>query len=390
MLSLLAWSVALPIALALLYLALELVAGLFPLRHKAALGTQEVPHALLVPAHDEAASIAATVEALLTAAPGARILVVADNCRDATASLARAAGAEVAERNDPLRRGKGYALAFGRDHLVAAPPAAVIVLDADCRIAPGSAARLAAAALRRGGPVQAANLLVAPTGASPLVAISNFAMLVKNLVRARGLVRLGGGALLFGTGMAFPWSQFRALPLASANMVEDLELGLHLARSGVAVALDDAALVTSPAASAANSRGQRSRWEHGFLDTARRQAWPLLAQGLRKRSRHLAVLGAHLLVPPLALLMLAALGALALAGLLGVLAENFLPVLCLGGLLGAVALLLAAVWYREARGLLPWTALVRAPLYMVWKIPIYLAFFTRRRTDWQRTGRDPP
>src|SRR3546814_5535943 len=126
------------------------------------------------------------------------------------------------------------------------------------------ASDLASAAVATGAPVQAANLLVAPPGVSPLVSISNFAMLIKNLVRARGLSRLGGGALLFGTGMAFPWKLFSTMPLATANMVEDLELGIALAHTGVSVRFDDMALVTSPAANLANSRGQRSRWEHGF------------------------------------------------------------------------------------------------------------------------------
>src|SRR3546814_20308483 len=78
--------------------------------------------AILVPAHDEADSIAPTVAALAAAAPGARILVVADNCGDATAALAREAGADVIERRDLSKRGKGFALAFGRDYLAAGPP----------------------------------------------------------------------------------------------------------------------------------------------------------------------------------------------------------------------------------------------------------------------------
>src|SRR3546814_20773180 len=72
---------------------------------------------LLVAAHNEAAGIAATVEALSAVAPGAQILVVADNCDDATAAEARKAGADVVERHDPDRRGKGFALAFGREEL---------------------------------------------------------------------------------------------------------------------------------------------------------------------------------------------------------------------------------------------------------------------------------
>ena len=49
--------------------------------------------------------------------------------------------------------------------------------------------------------------------APPLVQISSFAMLVKNRVRSQGMVRMGGAALLTGTGMAFPWPLFADAPL---------------------------------------------------------------------------------------------------------------------------------------------------------------------------------
>lgn len=386
MIELLAWLVAAPFALALVYLALELAFGILPLRRRLA-ASADPALAILVPAHDEADGIADTVSSLRASAPGARLLIVADNCSDDTAALARAAGAEVIERADPANRGKGFALAFGRDHLTLVPPDAVLIVDADCRIAPGSAERLAARACASGAPVQAANLLVAPAGASPLVAISNFAMLIKNLVRARGLMRLGGGGLLFGTGMAFPWVLFSRVPLATANMVEDLDLGLVLAREGIRVSLDDQALVTSPAAGVTAGRGQRSRWEHGFLETAARQAWPLLAAAVARRSRHLAALAAHLLIPPLALLMLLTGAALAVVTGLCFVSGSFVPALTLGGLLLVVLFLLFVAWWREARSVLPITDLIRAPLYILWKIPIYLALFKRRQTEWNRTDR---
>ena len=41
-----------------------------------------------------------------------KIFVVADNCQDTTAHIARARGATVFERQDGSRRGKGYALDF--------------------------------------------------------------------------------------------------------------------------------------------------------------------------------------------------------------------------------------------------------------------------------------
>jgi len=65
-----------------------------------------------VPAHNEAGVIARTVANLKKRDMAGRPisgLVCADNCEDATAELARAAGASVIERQNPTQRGKGYA-----------------------------------------------------------------------------------------------------------------------------------------------------------------------------------------------------------------------------------------------------------------------------------------
>ena len=68
-------------------------------------------------------------------ADGFRVLVVADNCTDSTAALARTAGAEVLERHDPARRGKGYALDFAFHTSQALGWAdAVVVVDADTEV----------------------------------------------------------------------------------------------------------------------------------------------------------------------------------------------------------------------------------------------------------------
>src|SRR3546814_11490083 len=94
--------------------------------------------------------------------------------------------------------------------------------------------------------------------------------------------------------------------------------------------LDDRALVTSPAAALADSRAQRSRWEHGFLRTAITQGAPMLFRGVATASRHVAALGGHLLVPPLALLMLLAIPGLALLAGVGALSGNWMPLFPIG------------------------------------------------------------
>ena len=383
-----AWLAAAPPTLALLVCSLEIAAGLAAGRDDAAASGAIGSVAILIPAHNEATGIAATILGLRRVAPpDARILVVADNCTDDTARRARGAGAEVAERFDPDLRGKGYALAFGRDVLARQPPMAVLVVDADCALSPGSVEHLCRVAAR-GVPAQAANLIIPDRDAPGLVQISSFAMLIKNLVRSRGLSRIGRCALLTGTGMAFPWSVFATAPLATGDIAEDLGLGIALTRRGIRPQLVTLAMVRSPAASLSDSAAQRRRWEHGFLTNAMRHALPTLAGGIARGSRAMIALGLHLLVPPLALLFL--LAAATLAGLvgIGVLWGIWLPAIVVAAAMATALALTALAWLRYGRETLTFGALLQAPLYVAWKIPNYLRFVVKRETRWQRARRE--
>src|SRR5215217_4504464 len=63
---------------------------------------------LIVPSHNEEQGIADTVHSLLQVdypKDAFAVVVVADNCTDATADRARESGAEVLERNDDKLRG---------------------------------------------------------------------------------------------------------------------------------------------------------------------------------------------------------------------------------------------------------------------------------------------
>ena len=189
--------------------------------------------AVLLPAHNESTGILPTladIKAQIRA--GDRLLVVADNCTDDTAAVAAAAGAEVVDRNEPERRGKGYALAWGLRHLGVDPPEIVIIIDADCRLAEGVIDRLAAACAVTHRPVQALDLMTAPDASPINFRVAEFAWRLKNWVRPLGLRALGLPCQLMGTGMAFPWDVIRSADLASGSIVEDLKLGLDLALAG--------------------------------------------------------------------------------------------------------------------------------------------------------------
>ena len=385
------WLFAFPAIAVTSVFAIELALGLLPRREPARSDVKAASPsiAVLMPAHDEAAGIEQTLARLRPVLPpNARVLLVADNCTDDTAARARGAGVVVVERFDTARRGKGYALAFGRDALADHPPDCVIVLDADCDAEPGALERLAAAAVAWRRPVQARYLLRPSTTAAPLVQLSNFAFLIKNMVRQHGLARLGAPALLTGTGMAFPWAVFARAPLASGDIVEDLALTIDLAETGAAARFLSDATVWSAGGSTSATLVQRSRWEGGFLATATRRALPTIGRGIVRARPGLVWRGLHLLVPPLALLVTidgALLGFLLLAAGLGGSAG---PALALLVALLASTLLLFAAWTRHGRAYLSPTSLARIPLYIAWKLPIYARALRRGDRQWVRTPRD--
>ncbi|MFZ2736735.1 MAG: glycosyltransferase family 2 protein [Burkholderiaceae bacterium] len=346
---------------------------------------------ILVPAHNESIHVLPTLANLLAQlGPHDRLLLVADNCSDDTASLARQAGAEVIERNHPTLRGKGYALAFGVDYLRADPPEVVLVVDADCFLSEGAAAAIGRDCQQSGKPVQMLDLMNAQVGSSLRFRVLEFAMLVKNKVRPLGSYRLGRACHLMGTGMALPWNLIATAELATGHIAEDMKLGVELTKAGHAPRF----LVTAQVSSAfVNDSGvakvQKSRWEHGHLATLIEELPSLLRSALRKRDPALIVLALDLMIPPISfyfLLLTALWLATALtAGLWPVL----MPALVLSTLaVGCFSLATALAWFFFGRHLLSARELLSTPLYALWKLPVYLAFFMKKRSAWIRTNRD--
>jgi cellulose synthase/poly-beta-1,6-N-acetylglucosamine synthase-like glycosyltransferase len=342
----------------------------------------------VIPAHDEEAVIGETVGELKQQSPMVRVLVVADNCSDATAEAAHSAGAEVLVRNDANNRGKGFALAYAREHLARDAPNVVVIVDADCRMDGGSLQMLAGACARTRRACQAVNLLEPDLSAPPVVQISTFAFLIKNLIRQRGLQRLARRAHLTGTGMALPWPIFAEANLGGANIVEDLALGLELAERSAAPVLVEGTTIWSPPASAAGTLVQRRRWEGGFLATAARTAPRAIARSVARADVHGLFAGLDLCIPPLALLVVINAAALMVAALAVALGAAWWPLLfhLAVGLAAGIAIL--AAWAVEGRRFASGSMLLRLPLYVLWKLPMYLGLARRGAPkEWLRTGR---
>jgi cellulose synthase/poly-beta-1,6-N-acetylglucosamine synthase-like glycosyltransferase len=346
---------------------------------------------ILMPAHDEEGIIAASVASTLAKLPAnGRLLVIADNCSDQTAAVARAAGAQVTERHDTGLRGKGYALAHGAAELKATRPDVVIVLDADCEVLPGSLAMLAAEAHRLQRPVQGMYDMRAPEGAGLVQRMAAFAWDFRTRLRAEGYRRMGLPCQLLGSGMAFPWALLDHVDLATGHIVEDLKLGLDCASIRKAPQFLPEALVFSTfPTNQQGEKSQRQRWEHGHMSMVVSEAPRLLWKALSSGNGGLLALTLDMCVPPLALLGLLLAVHAALAAALFALGWVPWPVLWLA--MGNVALLVGVIgvgWWRAGRRWVRLSELLFVPWYVLRKLPIYLKFLTKRQMNWIRTRRD--
>jgi len=345
---------------------------------------------ILVPAHDEALGIGATLETLLPQLTEKdRIVVVADNCSDETAAISRRFGVTVIERQDTELLGKGYALDYGLRFIEKEPPDVVVVVDADCIVHQGTIEQIACLAVAVARPVQVTYLMEQPTNPGPKDAVSALAFMVKNLVRPSGLARLNLPCLLTGTGMAFPWSVLQNVTLASSNIVEDMQLALDLALSGSAPIFCQSGRVIGrlPAQTQA-AKSQRTRWEHGHLQTLLTQVPKLFQASIRQKRFDLLALALDLCIPPLSVLVMiwvAVTGSAVFAATLG---ASWVPtiILVLEGLL--IFISIVGAWAKFGRADLPMLTLLAVPFYVLWKIPLYFSFLLRRQTKWVRTERD--
>lgn len=352
---------------------------------------------VLIPAHNESAVIERTVKSLLAMAwPKGqfRVTVIADNCVDDTAALARAAGAEVWERHDTVRRGKGFALELGYNRTLDENWAdAVVVIDADTEVTPNLlsafSARLAATGGARVRALQAYSGVLNPM-VNWRTRLATIAMTLMHRLRSRGRDRLGVSCGLRGNGLCLRLDVLREVPYCSFSIVEDLEYSIALGRAGISVAyVDEAEVHAEMVSSAKAAESQRGRWENGRAQLRREQAWPLLRDAISKRDGVLLDLAIDLITPPVATLGVMALGLL-LVGL-GLFALGWstalaamLPAISLGFLVLHVlrGISLSGLGWRG------WLDLASLPFFVLWKLSLLL----RRRAapaGWVRTEREP-
>ncbi len=408
----LALLITLPGSLELLVLT---IAALLPRRPGPE--AESVRLAVVIPAHNEAATIGRAVKSLQPLGPGAggaEIIVVADNCSDDTAERARAAGARVLVRDDLERRGKPFALElafrtlFG-DAVVApaddeptdaAPPSgppaphdaapvpedapdAVAILDADTVAGADFVAQVRRELAAGADAVQVRYGVLNPH-ASVRTTLLHVAFMAFNHLRPRGRDRLGLSAGLLGNGFALRREVLARVPFRSRSITEDLHYHIELVSAGLRVRfLDTTEVLADMPTSRAGQATQRARWEGGRLNLARSLV-PRLAKRVLKGEGRLLEPLIDLVTLPLAFHVLLLMCAVFLFQ-----TTQTAWFLALGGL-GIVALHVGVAMRLGGAGARELSVLALAPLYMVWKLTraLSIARASGGDAEWVRTARD--
>jgi cellulose synthase/poly-beta-1,6-N-acetylglucosamine synthase-like glycosyltransferase len=355
--------------------------------------SRRVKFDVFVPAHNEESVIARTVTNLKRLdwpEDCFRVIVIADNCGDATGRIAAAAGARVYERVDREKRGKGYALAYAFERSAAEAWAdAVVVIDAD---AEASANLLEAFAVRiEGGAcaVQAHYGVLNPFASwrTRLITIAKAAF---HIVRSRARERLAVSCGIRGNGWCVTHALLRKVPYRAFSLTEDVEYGIELGLAGHRVHYADEAHSDADMVSGEQIAGrQRQRWEHGRFQLIRAKTLLLLRAAVRQRSAVCLDLAVDLLVLPLSYVTLNVAALVMFACFAAWRQSALQPWVWLSAACAAsLVLYVLRGWQLSgigARGILD---LARAPGFLIWKV---LLMLRRRRSDeWVRTDREKP
>lgn len=347
----------------------------------------DIKTVLLMPAHNEAFVIEKTLSSIAPQlSEQISLLVIADNCSDDTANIARGFNVNVLERTNEIERGKGFALDFGIQYLKKQAPDIVIIIDADCILSENCVRTLIGECLRYKRPIQSLYLM---KSLSLKTRIAEFAWRIKNFVRPWGWSRIGGPCQLMGSGMAFPWSAIESSDLANGNIVEDMKLGIELTKKNNAPKFCINAQVTSYfPTSNEGIDSQRTRWEHGHLATIINEVPGLLASSCRTLNYQSFLLALDLLVPPLSLLLILSIFCSLVGICVGVVFLFSKLIILSLSLLIFFMLFFILAWFHQGKDIIDIKMSYSLFLYIFKKIPLYIKFIINKQVDWVRSKRD--
>lgn len=346
--------------------------------------------AVLIPAHNEEKVVGHLIDSLKAQdypEHFVTLFVVADNCSDATAEVARARGAEAFERHVQGPSSKGQALAWMWQQLAERHHRfdAVVVLDADNLADPGFLAALDAQLGRGAAVVQGVRKSKNPDH-TPASALDTLAESLNHQVLAAGRHFWGLSALLSGSGVAFRTEVFDRLVKTTHTHVEDCEWQLRLMREGTEIRWTPQAVIYDEKVSDfSDMASQRTRWLQGKFGLVASELLPTAWSALRRKGRSADALCFMVAILPRSVLLVG----LAAVGLLSLLWPGALLPWPIWGLAisGFFTYIAAGLVLEGASGSML-RSLVYAPLFIRQLVMASARALGRRKVTWIPTRHD--
>lgn len=221
---------------------------------------------IIIPAHNEENELPATLHSCRELEyPNElyQVIVIADNCTDATVEIAQKQNIECFARFDDKNIGKGYALSYAFDEIKTREFDAVIVLDADCLLSRNALNRFAYE-LDSGENVLQAKYVVSNSDESPTSYMFGVGNYIENEFYWSPKSNANLVVFLRGTGMVLKKEIITDIQWEAHSIVEDVEYTLLLLRKGINVRFIDDVVVSSKfPVSMSQMKVQRERWAEG-------------------------------------------------------------------------------------------------------------------------------
>jgi len=235
-------------------------------------GSNNSQIAVLIFAWNEADIIEDTIESVREAlAPDDMLFIVADNCSDETATLARNAGAYVVVRSNGSANGKGDALSWfvGEYERILIGYSRLIILDADSQIKSDFLDRVKEN-ISEGCEVMQCFVSPQFEDISPIGKLAAISEIHDQHISDNIRTKLGWPVRMRGTGMVIKPNLLFDMDGRLNTIVEDIALSLIFASKGILVKrLDEAVLFDPKPPTAGAAARQRARWFRGQWGAAR-------------------------------------------------------------------------------------------------------------------------
>lgn len=356
--------------------------------------TPKKTFAVIVAAHNEQAVIGQLIDNLEKLEYPKElydIFVVADNCSDNTAAIARAGGAVVYERTSSVGKGKGFALEWMFNQLFAMERQydAVVVFDADNLVHPRFLLEMNNRLLKGDKLIQGYLDAKNPydTWVSGTFAI---AFWVIDHIWHLAKTNIGLSSVLGGTGMCIATDVLKRHGWGATCLTEDMEFTMKSLVEGIKTTwAHDAIVYDEKPLTFRQSWNQRKRWAQGQFDVAQRFIPKMIQAGIARRDIRILDGCLHLLQPHFLLLstFFVIISYVQLAfppfytNIYNFMPSQLMTAIMLGQYILPIIILLKIHVKWKA-----WLYLIMYPIFIYSWIPIvFLGFIHRNEHEWSHT-----